>query len=78
MNDCQIGLSPQTIGVFTSFDGYSCTFDDDRWSLNRNIALNIGLVRHLLSPESFEGLRHTLKFFAVNMSAAHTSNLFDP
>ncbi|VVQ18208.1 hypothetical protein PS938_04534 [Pseudomonas fluorescens] len=77
MNDCQIGLAPQTIGVFTSFDGYSCTFDDDRWSLSRNIALNIGLVRHLLSPESFEGLRHTLKFFAVNMSAAHTSNLFD-
>lgn len=76
MNDFQTGLYPKAKVFFTSFDGYSCTFDDDRWPLNRNITLNIGLVRHLLSPECFEGLRHTLKFFAVNMSAAHTLNLF--
>lgn len=76
MNDLQMGLNPKAMELFTSFDGYSCTFDDDRWGLNRNIALNIGQVRHLLSPESFEGLRRTLKFFAANMSAAHTLNLF--
>jgi len=76
MNDFQIGLVPQTSELFTSFDGYSCTLDDVRWGLNRNIAVSIGQVRHLLSPECFEGLRRTLKFFAVNMSAAHTLNLF--
>jgi integrase len=76
MNDLQIGLAPQAIELFTSFDGYSCTFDGERWPLNRNIALNIGQVSHLLSPESSEGLRRTLRFFAVNMSAAHTLNLF--
>lgn len=68
MTEFQIGLYPKAIELFTSFDGYSCTFDDDRWPLNRNIALNIGQVMHLLSPESFEGLRRTLRFFADRKS----------
>ncbi|MFJ2456716.1 site-specific integrase [Pseudomonas protegens] len=63
--------------IFRSSDGYPCNFAEDRWTLNRNITINIGLVREETTPDTFLGLRRTLKFFAMNSSAAHAQNLFD-
>ncbi|WP_338509775.1 hypothetical protein VRB50_21720 [Pseudomonas poae] len=77
MNNMLLELSTGVPEVFTSFDGYRCNFADGRWTLNRNITVNIGLARALMSSESYEGLCLTLKFYAANASAAHTQNLFD-
>lgn len=77
MNNMLLELSTGVPEVFNSFDGYRCNFADGRWTLNRNITVNIGLARALMSSESYEGLCLTLKFYAANASAAHTQNLFD-
>ncbi|WLI23547.1 hypothetical protein PSH85_25145 [Pseudomonas simiae] len=55
MNDMLLELSTGVPEVFTSIDGYRCNFADGRWTLNRNITVNIGLARALMSSESYEG-----------------------
>ena len=76
MSDADPYIRPSEKEIFLSFDGYNCIFADDYWTLNRNVTLNLSLVRSFLPAEAFIGLRRTLMFFSMNSSASHTQNLF--
>jgi integrase len=52
-------------------------FDEDAtvWELDKNVAVNVDLVRSALSPELRTGFTATLAFYAETMSSNHTANM---
>ena len=55
--------------------GYSFFEDDASWKLDKNVTVNVGLVRTELSPDLRDGFTSTLAFYAETMSSKHTQNM---
>jgi integrase len=58
-----------------SIAGYWFAEDDSIWQLDKNVKVNVGQVRDLLSAESRYGFTSTLAHYASTMSSNHTANM---
>lgn len=61
--------------ILTSRDGYSFTLETEYWQLNKNINIPIHEIHLLLKQEYIHGYLQTLKYYACNLSGAHTKNI---
>ena len=55
--------------------GYWFDEDDAVWILDKNVTVNVELVRSALSPELRAGFTATLAHYAETMSSNHTANM---
>lgn len=54
--------------------GYFFLLEDNIWTLDKNVKINVGQVAELLSGDVEEGLRRTLAYYASEYSSSHTKN----
>lgn len=57
-------------------NGYYFMLHDQKWRLDKNTTIPVGLLHGLLESESLKGALYTLSFYARNMSAGHTHSIF--
>ena len=57
-------------------NGYYFMLHDQKWRLDKNTTIPVGLLHRLLESESLKGALYTLSFYARNMSAGHTHSIF--
>ncbi|TOK18423.1 integrase [Vibrio parahaemolyticus] len=57
-----------------SHNGFEFDYLSDRWTLNRNVTVQVGFLDSFLQPLQ-EDIRDTLVFYAETSSANHTSNI---
>lgn len=55
--------------------GHKFCLEDDFWQLDKNTKINVESVRSKLDEVSAIGYINTLKYYAINLSAAHTKNI---
>jgi len=67
-------LDPERIPARAN--GYYFMLHDQKWRLDKNTSIPVGVLHGLLEPESLKGALYTLSFYARNMSAAHVHSSF--
>ena len=57
-------------------NGYYFMLHGQKWRLDKNTTIPVGLLHRLLESESLKGALYTMSFYARNMSAGHTHSMF--